>query len=58
VDQKQNEKRLPYVSGEVYDRMRVHCIINGIEVKKFAEEAIVEKLDREELSKKVSRKET
>ncbi len=49
------KRRLPYVSEEVYDRIRMHCILNKIEVQRFTEDAVIEKLDRDT---KVSREET
>lgn len=41
------EKRLPYIDSDLYDLIKIHCIANRVEFKKFAEDALKEKLERE-----------
>lgn len=41
------EKRLPYIDSDLYDLIKIHCIANRIEFKKFAEDALKEKLARD-----------
>ena len=43
-------KRLPYINADLYDAIRIYCIANRIEFKKFAEDALQEKLERSKVS--------
>lgn len=40
-------KRLPYIDSDLYDLVKIHCIANRIEFKKFSEDALREKLERD-----------
>ncbi len=42
------ERRLPYIDAEIYLKAKVYCLMNKIEFKQFARQAIIEKLNRED----------